>query len=275
MDDSDTEKRARLLCQSLVDAIPTSNICSVTTSIYDTAWLSMISKPEGDHVCWLFPESYQYILSQQLPSGGWEAYARNEDGIMNSLAALLALKRHQSSTNPDVRLQDAIERATMFLESALQTIDADAGLPIAFELLVPAHLAMLDREGIHLSSPAIGSLLAKYESKMDGFNPELLYGTAGTTLLHSLEALITKIDFDRIRHRKTFGSMMGSPASTAAYLIDISSWDNEAENYLKRVILECSEDGNGAVPCLFPIDNFGILWVRSVKLQERVGLTCS
>ena len=39
MNDLDVEKRARLLCQDLVDGVAKSNLCSLTTAIYDTAWL--------------------------------------------------------------------------------------------------------------------------------------------------------------------------------------------------------------------------------------------
>ena len=271
MDNSNAEERARLLCKDLVDGIAKSNLCSLTTTIYDTAWLSMISKKEGGQVHQLFPESFQYILRQQLPNGGWEAYATKEDGILNSLAALLALKRHHTSTDLGDIVQNAIKNAVKFLENALQTMDIEGSLPVGFEILVPAHLAMLENEGITLSSPATDSLLAISEMKMKGFSPELLYGTAETTILHSLEALTTKIDFDRIRHRKISGSMMASPASTAAYLMNLSSWDDEAELYLRRVVLEGSGKGNGAVPSVFPTPLFEVSWVRP-NLHEPKGI---
>lgn len=262
MSESSVEKRARLLCQNLVSGIAKSNLCSLSTAIYDTAWLSMISKKEGESVRWLFPESFQYLLREQLPNGGWEAYATKGDGILNSLAALLALKRHQSSGDSSIMLREAIQSATVFLNSSLQSLEVDNSLPVGFEILVPALLAMLESEGVHFSSPATDSLLAISEMKMKGFTPDLLYGTAETTLLHSLEALVSKVDFNRIRHRKISGSMMASPASTAAYLINTSSWDDEAEFYLRRVILEGSGKGNGAVPSVFPTPIFEISWVR-------------
>ena len=273
MNDADVGKRVRMLCQGLVEGITKSSLCSLTTAIYDTAWLSMIYKKEGDHTHQLFPESCQYILGQQLPNGGWEAYATKEDGILNSLAALLALKRSQARTNSSVMLQNAIQSATRFLEDALQAMDIDESLPVGYEILVPAHLAMLESEGIHLSSPATDSILAISDLKMKGFMPELLYGTTDTTLLHSLEALTTKIDYDRIRHRKISGSMMASPASTAAYLMNVSSWDDEAENYLRKAIIEGSGKANGAVPSVFPTIFFEISWVRLESLSARSSNT--
>ena len=262
MDSSDTEQRARSLCQSLTNGIAKSNLSTITTSIYDTAWLSMISKVDGLVERWLFPESFDYLLSHQLCSGGWESYATEKDGILNSLAALLALMKHRDRANPSVNLEDAIQRAFGFLERSLVTLQVDGGLPVGFEILMPALLAMLEKDGVQFSFPAKESLLAINKTKTMNFTPDLLYSTRETTLLHSLEAFIGKINFDRIRHRKVFGSMMASPASTAAYLMNLSSWDEESELYLRRVILEGSGKGNGAVPSAFPTLIFEVSWVN-------------
>lgn len=187
---------------------------------------------------------------------------------MNSLAALLALRRHRGSTDFRVKLQNAIQSAISCLEGSLQTLDVDGTLPVGFEILVPALLAMLENKSVHVSFPAKDSLLAISKIKMKAFTPDLLYSTTETTLFHSLEALIGKIDFDRIRHRKIFGSMMASPASTAAYLMNVSSWDEKAEFYLWRVILEGSGKGNGAVPSLFPTPVFETSWVRLISVSK-------
>jgi hypothetical protein len=62
---------------------------SMSPSIYDTAWLSMVEK-KGT---WLFPECFDFILAHQLPCGAWDSYASPVDGILNTAAALLVLKR--------------------------------------------------------------------------------------------------------------------------------------------------------------------------------------
>lgn len=128
---------------------------------------------------------------------------------------------------------------------------------------------MVESEGVHFSSSATDSLLAISETKMKNFTPESLYGMEETTLLRSLETLISKFDFSRIRHRTIFGSMMASPASTAAYLMNFSSWDDEAEFYLRRVIQEGAGKGNGAVPSVFPTPIFEISWVRANRHRKR------
>ncbi|KAL8836472.1 MAG: hypothetical protein Q9170_002905 [Blastenia crenularia] len=222
----------------------------------------MVSKKDGKEVHWLFPESLRYILDQQLPSGGWASYATKADGIVNTLAALLALARHRNDRDPNARLQTAILSATTYLDDVLQALDLDGNLSVGFEILVPAILRMLESQGgIYFTFPARSHLLEIEATKMKAFRPELLYGVTESTLLHSLEALIGKIDFDRIRHRKVFGSMMASPASTAACLMNLNLWDEEAEIYLRKVINEGPGKGDGAAPSAFPTPIFEVSWV--------------
>ncbi|KAL9012772.1 MAG: hypothetical protein Q9180_009076, partial [Flavoplaca navasiana] len=82
-----------------------------------------------------------------------------------------------------------------------------------------------------------------------------LYGKNPSTLLYSLEGLIGKIDFDRIAHHKVQGCMLLSPSSTAAYLMNTSHWDTEAESYLRKSMQICS------VPEVYPTNLFEISWV--------------
>ncbi|KAF7904155.1 hypothetical protein EAF00_001489 [Botryotinia globosa] len=77
---------------------------------------------------------------------------------------------------------------------------------------------------------------------MAKFHPEVLYRPTKTTLLHSLEAFIGKIDFDRIVHHKIHGHFMASPSSTAAYLMNCSVWDQETEVYLRSAITNSIEE---------------------------------
>lgn len=105
-------------------------------------------------------------------------------------------------------------------------------------------------------------LLKIKNKKMANFQTEMLYSKKNitTALVHSLEAFAGKIDFDKVAHRKVHGSMMGSPASTAAYLIYSSSWDDEAEGYLRNMITAGPGKGNGSVPSAFPSSLFEISW---------------
>jgi hypothetical protein len=61
------------------------------------------------------------------------------------------------------------------------------------------------------------------------------YSGHQATILHSIEALIGIVDFDKLPYLKVGGSMMGSPSATAAYLMHCSTWDEGAEAYLRDV----------------------------------------
>lgn len=98
-------------------------------------------------------------------------------------------------------------------------------------------------------------LKAKTAAKL---NPAILYGNARHLAAHSLEALVGEVDFNRIGQHKISGSIMASPASTAAYLIYCSTWDEEAEAYMSHIV--SAKDGKlaGAVPSKFPTTVFEI-----------------
>ncbi len=152
-----------------------------------------------------------------------------------------------------------IARAISFLDMRIQQWDVEASDNVGFEILVPAMLELLERTGIFFKFEGRRLLSILTAQKMASFNTEILYGAAQSTLIHSLEAFSNKIDFDRLSHHKTGGSMMASPASTAAYLMQISTWDNDAEAYLRSVL--ASRDRVGAVPSAYPSAIFELTWV--------------
>ena len=157
-------------------------------------------------------------------------------------------------------LRSRISKAEAYLEKALQEWDVESSMHVGFEILVPALLTMLENESIYLSFPGRKLLQGLNAVKLRGINPEMLYATP-TTFLHSLEAFIGSLDFDRVSHHKRLGSMMASPASTAAYLIHASTWDEEAERYIRKVIFKGEGKGVGGVPSVFPTTIFEITWV--------------
>ena len=267
---SDAETRsvdylARKLVQDLADSLEDEELGSASVSIYDTAWVSMITKEHDGQPQWLFPESFQFLLDTQLPDGLWESYASLEDGILNTLASLLALVRHSNTglkdpENDSHQLSSRISKAQKALEGKLQAWDVESGIGVGFELLVPTLLTALEEEHIIFHFPQNKVLRGLKETKMNKFDAEHLY-QAQTTYLHSLEAFIGVVDFDRLRQHKVSGSMMGSPASTAVYLMNSSTWDVEAEIYLRKVVKLGQGKGRGGVPSVFPMPVFEITWV--------------
>lgn len=237
---------------------PSYECGSMSPAIYDVAWLSMVEKPNGSGL-WLFPQCFEYILDHQLPDGAWESYASVADGILNTAATLLSLKKHldQGCVREDSHVR--IHKATSALQQLLGDREVLTTDQVGFEILLFQHLSLLQKYHINLEFPQQEALRATYHDKISKMPVSTVYGTQ-STLHHSLEALIGHIDFDRVGHcRDQNGSMMGSPASTAAYLMQASVWDDKAEQYLRNVLQRAP--GNVGVPSAWPTTIFETAWV--------------
>ena len=243
---------------------------STSVAVYDTAWVSMVSKDIDGQRHWIFQQCFQFILDHQLPDGGWEEYASEVDGVPNTMAGLLTLLWHRKDMTPrgglyPVDLDSRILKAEMFLSGKLQRWDVAASDHVGFEILVPALLELLGGEGVHFCFPGLELLRFLNRKKLLKFDARVLYAypPAQTTLVHSLEAFVGKLDYDKICHHKVFGSIIASPSSTAAYLIYTSVWDDDAEAYLRNVIQHGQRKGSGGLPSAFPICIFEATWVWS------------
>lgn len=250
------------MVQSLAEqSSNTRGFGSMSASIYDTAWVSMLRKP-GDSY-WLFPECFERLLESQHEDGGWESYATQVDGILNTAAGLLAfLKHHNDPVAPKSNLESRITKAEATLRQMLQDWDFESCDHVGFEVLVTRNLDYLEDEGITFDIPVRRSLKVLEMAKLSKLPPGHVEKIP-TTLLHSLEALAGKIDFDQMRHLRAHGSMLGSPSSTAAYLMNVSTWDDEAEAYLRAVVGRPTELSAGLVPCAWPTSIFELAWVRT------------
>ena len=189
---------------------------SMSSSVYDSAWLSMLQKPTEtageETMTWLFPECFEFVLAQQLPSGAWESYATPVDGILNTAAALLSMKKHLliQPENRDLLLR--CQRTQVILAQILTDWDTNSTDQVGQEILVISLLDLLEKEGILIESPRLTTLRAIRHRKLAKIAPQTVYHTR-STLHHSLEAFIGHIDFDGVRSwREENGSMMNSPA---------------------------------------------------------------
>ena len=224
---------------------------SFTSCIYDTAWVSMIHDKHQPSQR-MFPECFQYILHVQSEDGSWQGGGSQIDSILCTLASLLALQQSLPLETP------AVSKAIAFLTRALNEWRVEECIHVGFEILVPAHLRMLEKVGIGFEFPGKQVLLALNQRKLAKFRPEMLYQQS-STMHHSLEAFVDVIDFNKLSHLKSNGSMMGSPSSTAAYLMNISERDLEAEEYLRAVIAH--DKNKNAVPSAYPTTIFEVSWV--------------
>lgn len=243
---------------------------SMSCATYDTAWVSLVTKFLNGTRQWLFPECFRSLVDHQESDGSWGRQAAAIDKILNTAAALLSLSRHAKEPLQlfDIiegwDLEKRIERATQSLQHQLVEWDVASTTHVGFEIIVPALLDLLAGEGIAFSFAARENLIRARAAKLKHFDPGLLlYGKHQSTLLHSLEAFTGRIDYDKLAHHKVNGSFMASPSSTAAYLMNASSWDDEAEDYLRHVISRGSGYGQGSVPSAYPSSNFEYAWVSN------------
>lgn len=239
----------------------------MSASVYDTAWVSMVSKVIDGCRRWLFPDSFQYILDKQLPDGGWQCYASDLDGIINTMAALLAILHNQKNSSFDTNLriprngEDRIHRATQYLSERLKVWDIASSDHVGFELLVPTLLTLLSEYGVDLNFPGMDDLMDLNAKKLAKFDPAMLYNEVPTSAIHSLEAFAGKVDFQKLIHHKRSRSMMGSPAAAAAYLVFSGTSDVDMKVYLQEVSHHWQAVDTGGFPSAFPSTIFELTWV--------------
>jgi hypothetical protein len=236
----------------------------------------MVLNPQNNQ--WAFPECFEYVLSRQSSSdASFEGYASDLDSLLNTLAALLAMKKHWNLAQEREeralakQLDTRIEQSKKFVASKIDSFDFESTMHVGFEIIVPALLRYLEAEEIKFEFRGRERLEHMEKKKLGRFDTTLLE-TMGKKLsaLHSLEAFVGKINFDCFATQKTFGSIMASPAATAAYLINTSKWDAEAEEYLRFVVsLNLDSHCNCAgVPSAFPSTFFEYSWVSPPVLND-------
>lgn len=258
--------------EDITNGTPTG---SMSVGIYDTAWVSQIAKSDNGNREWLFPNSFQFVLEQQLENGGWGDFGTEAeiDGILNTMSALFALLQHQKEGGkvdnnhlPD-DINTRIQKSISWLKTKLNSWNVETTDHVCFEMLVPAYLKLLGAFGITFEFPGYSRLVRLYTKKIAKLDPNKMYKNKGT-FLHSLEAFIGLFDFDKLKNQKMSGSFMSSPASTAAYLIYATEWDDECEAYLRTVFDKGQGNGTGGFPSAFPSEIFEVTWVCLITDEE-------
>lgn len=264
-------RASTLIGQLINDHDPNYGVGSLTCSVYDTAWVAMVVKNVDGQRQWLFPSSFQYLMDRQQHDGGWQTGSSDADGILHTLAALLAYCRHtryplQLTLPEDMRYKK--DRAIYFLETQFSKCDVDSIITATLQPFFSRLLQMLEQEGINFSFPRKDSLVHERGRKTPNQSLAKLYGNASTLATHNLESQIGQVDFDRVGHHKICGSMTASPAATAAYLMNCTSWDDEAEAYLHHIVSVGHSKSVGGVPSRFPTTVFEVTHVISTLLEN-------
>lgn len=173
---------ARLVRSLVQDYDETGALGSLSCTVYDTAWVSMVTKVIDGKAIWLFPSSFQYVLDSQQPDGGWVSYGSEIDGIINTTAAVLALYHYRSTPHGydnalPLDLDSRIKRAESALRKQLEKWNVESTLHVGYEILVPALLDLLEVHGLLFEFPGKQHLLDSYSQKMKLFNAALFYST--------------------------------------------------------------------------------------------------
>ncbi|KAH3955393.1 hypothetical protein HBI81_039160 [Parastagonospora nodorum] len=244
---------------------------TMSPAAYDTAWVAMTQKKDKYGVLRpLIPEAYTYLENTQSEDGSWAADVSTTDGIVNTLAALLALKKRERRQADALRAsQNRCIAAVQALRRLLDDWDMGTSDRVGMELLVPNLLRLLEEEGIKFEFRSREALMSLNTAKLARLG-SALSSSKPTSLTHSLEAFVGTLDFDSVkRHKMPNGSMLASPSSTAAYLMNATEWDDESEAYLRMVFERQSEAGHkGGFPSAYPSTIFETSWVLNTLLQS-------
>ena len=277
LDGIDHRTRAAAIVRELVEE-GDHGAGSMTVSLYDTAWVSMVSRSVHGKQEWLYPEAFEYLLRTQDQDGGWHTSPFAIDSILNTLAALLALCRHiAEADSPRESIKESLfhrrNRTIYYLDERLCQWNIEATVSDGFEIIVPKLLELLSAEGIDFNFPGLDTLYEMRDTSLESFDPSLLYNTVRSPFAQYLEGLIGDVDFDQIMQHRISGSMMGSPAATAAYLINCTIWDSEAEAYLDGALAAADYDIPTKVPALFPANIFEVSSSLSTLLSNGLDIS--
>ncbi|KAL6722272.1 hypothetical protein ACLMJK_001379 [Lecanora helva] len=269
---TDRKARAAMLIRYLVKGCdPKYGMGSLTCSIYDTAWVSMVAKKVDGRMRWLFPISFSYLLSHQDPDGGWQSNRSDCDGVLHTLAALLAICRHiarpyQMTKNLE-ELSHRRTRAIYFLETKFAVWNPDIiNEQYEFNLLISKLLQLLESEGVEFSFRGKELIMQAREYS----KPQC--GDGNFTVQIRKESQVTKIALTEISHYRVAGSVNASPASTAEYLMKCSSWDDDAEDYLTHLIHLDQAGEMGGLPIRYPTTTDEIAGVITTLLRHGFAL---
>ncbi len=214
---------------------------------YDTAWGARLAAYYPNLG---FEQSIEWLRRNQQIDGSWGSpLVHYHDRFISTLAAIVALTLVGNQQRDKRRVQRG-EKALWRLVGQLGKDDSDTvGFPI-----LAASLADEATE-LGLDVPRAPVRFAKaYRKKVEALLQSPHRDWLSTTLTFSFEALRSAIHNDD-KLQEENDSVSVSPSATAAFLMH-----RQDDSALAYILNAMQYEGNGALPAVWPIDNFEIAW---------------
>lgn len=216
----------------------------VTPAVYDTARYIFYTPHPDDR-------TFQWLCDQQCPDGGWGDPAVPMARDMPTLAAVIALCRHE-------RYRHQVSRALVFLHRHVPETWKDVvplDIPVAAEILIPHLLGELQALGYalpaayYLELRKVGALKLALITR---HSPR-----AGSAAMHSWDGWGRIASLDCLDGS---GGVGHSPAATLAWLAQTELDNTAAARYLQEAHEATGAGIPGLLPTVWPIYRFEQVW---------------
>ncbi|CAO2046273.1 unnamed protein product [Urochloa humidicola] len=235
----------------------------ISVSPYDTAWVALVKKVDGEEHGPQFRSCIDWISRNQLPDGSWgdDAFFLVQDRIINTLACIIALK----SWNVH---HERCKKGLSFIHKNMWRLpEDDENWTLAgFETIFPMLLEMAKDLGLDIpcDEHALQDIYAKRDLKLSKIPKDVLHSVP-TALLLSIEGM-PGLDWKKLlKLQSPDGSFMSSAAPTAYALMQTG--DKNCLEFLDNIVNKY----NGGVPFVHPVELYERLWV--VDRLERLGIS--
>ncbi|CAG8508630.1 12679_t:CDS:2 [Ambispora gerdemannii] len=232
----------------------------ISMSPYDIAWVAMIPVPlykktkHSKDFRLAFPECLAWLLSSQDESGSWARTGAVSIapvlsglwslGMFESRAGLYFEERLREIGFTLEHFNTIFEKGIFFMRHTLNEWNIDDIDMKGFEIVTPFLISQLEKLNppIFFDFPDKERYLKENKRKINLIPIEAIFKLASArqplAIIHSLEALIGVIDLSRVQNPRfqAINGSYGSPAATAAVLIDAPKWDDKAYEFLRKII---------------------------------------
>ena len=224
---------------------------------YDTACVARLA---ARYPGYGFDGALDWLRRNQYEDGSWGGpLVQYHDRFISTLAAIVALRE----AGADSRDERRVKRGESILWKIMGRLGWDDSDTIGFPIISASLAAEATQLGLDVPLPPM-RFASAYRRKVQALLDNPNRNWRATTVAFSLEALRNSIrDTDQVLEEN--GSVASSPSATAAYLLSV----NNSTHALALEYLQKSQQEDGSVPAVAPIDLFSIAWSLNHLLQAN------